>query len=133
MFTGNTAPYHITQPLTDNDVQIVSPTATMATLTCSLNITIPSTVIVTWSHNTNLITDRSQITQTGNTTTLQIENLQPSAAGDYQCVFNDVLGSGWTLRRNIRLFITGIAIANACLFAWNYNFRCIAYAWKIFS
>ena len=110
VFTGNTAPYHITQPSTDSDVQIVSPTATMGTLTCSLNITISSTVLVTWSHNANLITDLSQITQTGSTTTLLIENLQPSDAGDYQCVFNDAIGSGWTLRRNIRLFITGIAM-----------------------
>ena len=67
----------------------------MATLTCSLNITIPSTVIVTWSHNiTNLITDPSQVTTTGSTTTLLIESLQPSDAGDYQCVFNDAVGSG---------------------------------------
>ena len=108
IFTGNTAPYHITQPSTDNDVQIVSPTAIMATLTCSLNITIPSTVIVTWSHNENLITDLSQITSTGNTTTLLIENLQPSDAGDYQCGFNDALGSGWVLRRNIKLIIIGM-------------------------
>ena len=110
VFTGNTAPYHITQPSTDNDVQIVSLTATMATLTCSLNITIPSTVIVTWSHNASLITDPSQILQTGSTTTLLIENLQPSDAGVYQCLFNDAIGSGWVLRRNIRLFITGIAM-----------------------
>ena len=107
VFTGITAPYHITQPSTDNDVQIVSPTATIATLTCSLNITIPSTVIVSWTHNDTLFIDSSQITQTGNTTTLLIENLQPSDAVDYQCVFNDAVGSGWTLRRNIRLFITG--------------------------
>ena len=110
VFTGNTAPYHITQPSTDNDVQIVSPTATMATLTCSLNVTIPSTVIVTWSNNTNFITDLSQITQTGSTTTLLIENLQSSDAGHYQCGFNDGVGSGWTLRRNIRLFITGLYV-----------------------
>ena len=108
--TGNTAPYHITQPSTDNDVQIVSPTATMATLTCSLNITIPSTVIVTWSHNNTNFIDRSQISQTDNTTTVLIQNPQPSDAGDYQCGFNDALGSGWSLRRNIRLIITGIAI-----------------------
>ena len=108
MFTGNTAPYHFTQPSTDNDVQIISPNATMTSITCSLNITIPSTVIVTWSHNTSLITDLSQITTTGSTTTLLIENLQPSDAGVYQCVFNDIIGSGWALRRNIRLFITGI-------------------------
>ena len=87
IFTGNTAPYHITEPSTDNDVQIVSPTATMATLTCSLNITIPSTVIVSWSHNIINFIDSSQITQTGNTTILLIENLQSSDAGDYQCVF----------------------------------------------
>ena len=108
VFTGNTAPYHITQPSTDNDVQIVSPTATMATLTCSLNITIPSTMIVAWVYsNTNFI-DSSQITTAGNTTTLLIRNLQPSDAGDYECVFNDLVGSGWVLRRNIRLFITGM-------------------------
>ena len=87
MFTGNTAPYHITQPSTDNDVQIVSPTATMATLICSLNITIPSTVIVAWLHNNTNFVNSRQITQTGNTTTLLIQNLQPSDAGDYQCVF----------------------------------------------
>ena len=55
LFTGNTAPYHITQPSTDNDVQIVSPTATMTSITCSLNITIPSTVIVIWSHKATSI------------------------------------------------------------------------------
>ena len=107
MFTGNTAPYHITQPSTDNDVQIVSPTATMTSITCSLNITILSTMIVAWSHNASLITNLSQITTAGSTTTLLIDNLQPSDAGVYQCVFNDVTGSGWALRRNIRLFITG--------------------------
>ena len=115
VFTGNTAPYHITQPSTDNNVQIVSPTATMATLTCSLNITIPSTVIVSWAHNNTLFTDRSQITAAGNTTTLLIENLQPSDAGDYQCVFNDAVGSGWVLRRNSRLIITGLYVYRPCV------------------
>ena len=110
MFTGNTAPYHITVPSTDNDVQIVSPTATMASVTCSLNIIIPFTVIVIWTHNITNYIDGSQITTTGSTTTLQIENLQSSDAGDYQCIFNDAIGSGGTLRRNIRLFITGLYI-----------------------
>ena len=105
MYIGNTAPYHITQPSTDNDVQIVSPTATMTSITCSLNITIPSTVIVTWSHNTSLITDLSQVTTTDSTTTLLIENLQPSDAGDYQCAFNDT--AGYVLRRNTILLIVG--------------------------
>ena len=110
VFTGNTAPYHITQPSTDYDVQIVSPTATMANLICSLNITIPSSVIVIWMHDSNII-PLNEATQTGNTTTLLIENLQPSDAGVYQCVFNDDYdGSGWILRRNIRLLITGMHI-----------------------
>ena len=48
VFTGNAAPYHITQPSTDYDVQIVSSTATMANLICSLNVTIPSSVVSFW-------------------------------------------------------------------------------------
>ena len=107
LFTGNAAPYRITEPSTNNDVQIVSPNATMTSITCSLNVTIPSTVIVTWSHNTSLITDRSQITTAGSTTTLLIGDLQSSDAGVYQCVFNDTAGSGRALRRNIRLIIIG--------------------------
>ena len=58
MFTGNTAPY-ITQPSTDNDVQIVSLTATMTTLICSLNITIPTNMFIFWDHNGNLATGAS--------------------------------------------------------------------------
>ena len=107
---GNTAPYHITQPSTDNDVQIVSPTATMATLTCSLNVTIPSTASVTWTHN-NTIRVYSLISTAGNTTKLTIENLQSSDAGVYRCNFNDVFGSGWIVRRNIMLLITGMLVA----------------------
>ena len=109
VFTGNTAPYHITQPSTDNDVQIVSPTATMATLTCSLNVTIPSSVVITWTHN-NTIIPVNQTSTAGSTTTLTIENPQSSDDGVYQCVFNDVAGSGWVLARNIILLITGMLV-----------------------
>ena len=108
MFTGSTAPFHITQPPTDNDVQIVSPNATMATLTCSLNVTIPSDALVTWTYNNTFTVPLSQVSTTGSTTTLTIENPQSSDAGDYECEFNDNLGSGWTLRRNIILLITGM-------------------------
>ena len=112
VFTGNTAPYHITQPSTDYDVQIVSSTATMANLTCSLNVTIPSSVAVGWIHNIDNPIPEIKTTKIGNTTTLPIENLQQSDAGVYQCVFIDddfaFGGSGWTLRRNIRLFITSM-------------------------
>ena len=82
----------------------------MTSITCSLNITIPSTVIVTWFHNnSNAVVG----TKNGDTTTLQIENLQPSDAGVYQCVFID---SGWIIRRNLRLVIAGMLhIIQQCL------------------
>ena len=106
VFTGNVAPYHITEPSTDYDVQIVSPTATMANLTCSLNVTLPSNIIVTWLHNGSDAMVTSP-TQTGNIATLLIENPQPSDAGVYQCVFDD---GEWILKRNIRLIIVGMFI-----------------------
>ena len=113
LFTGNRAPYHITQPSTDYE-QIVSSTATMANLTCSLNVTIPSSVIIVWKHNITIPIRGNETTRTGNTTTLLIENLQPSDVGIYQCVFNDAGdGSGWILRRNIRLLVTGIFMHEA--------------------
>ena len=81
----------------------------MATLTCSLNVTIPITGTNSWSHN-NTDIPLSQTRQTGNTFILLLQNLQPSDAGVYQCEFNDFANSGWKLERSIRLFITGIAI-----------------------
>ena len=110
IFTGNTAPYHITQPSTDNDVQIVSPTATMTSITCSLNITIPLSTIIIWSHNGGIATTASNknAIQTSHSTTLQIENPRSSDAGVYQCVFNGFANDGWILRRSIRLFITSM-------------------------
>ena len=111
VFTGNTAPFHITQPSTDNDVQIVSPTATMATLTCSLNITIPTNMFIFWDHNGNRLATAASnrnIMQTSHSTTLLIQNPQSSDAGIYQCIFNNALNDGWVLRRNIRLFITSM-------------------------
>ena len=110
MHIGNTAPYHITQPSTDNDVQIVSPNATMTSITCSLNITIPLSTIVIWSHNGGIATRASNKNEirAGYSTTLQIENPQSSDAGVYQCTFNGVANDGWVLKRNIRLLITGI-------------------------
>ena len=73
-------------------------------LMCSLNIDIPSNVTVIWLHNDSIVitTSPNKITQTGNTTTLTIENPQSSDAGVYQCVFNDTVDQ-WTLRRNITL------------------------------
>ena len=74
----------------------------MTSLTCSLNITIPSTVTILWFHNgSNAVSG----TPNGDSTTLVIRNPQPSGAGVYQCVFSD---SEWTIRRNIRLVIAGM-------------------------
>ena len=107
LFTGNKAPYHITQPSIDYDVQIVSSTATVANLTCLLNIIIPSSVVAFWVSRSD---SNNRAIQSGSGTTLLLENLQQSNAGIYQCVFKDVSGSGWTLRRNIRLIITSMCV-----------------------
>ena len=70
-------------------------------LMCSLNVTIPVSMTVTWSHYGNdTMTPPNEVSITGNTTTLTIENPQPSDAGVYECVFNDYV-NGWMLRRNI--------------------------------
>jgi len=81
----------------------------MANVTCSLNVTIPSSMIVLWRHNGNIVnvTSPNNATQTGNTATLLIGNLQPSDAGVYQCILNNPIPNGWVLRRNI-LIITGM-------------------------
>ena len=107
---GNTAPYHFTQPSTDNDVQIVSLTATMTSITCSLNITISLSTIIIWSHNGGIATTASNknAIRTSHGTTLLIGNPQSSDADVYQCTFNDVANDGWILRRNVRLFITSM-------------------------
>ena len=72
----------------------------MIILKCSLNVTIPN-VYVSWSHNGSSI---GQIEwQSSKTTNHTIRNFQPSDVGDYSCVFSDVLGSGWELRRNFKV------------------------------
>ena len=100
--TGNTAPYHITQPPADNDIQIVFPNVTMMNLLCALNVTIPSGMMITWLHNgnieVNLTTNREQ---TSNSVEL-IRSTQPSDAGVYQCALSNT-ATGLTLRRNITL------------------------------
>ena len=69
-------------------------------LMCSLNVTIPSSVTVIWTYNSNsfLITPPNEVITAGNTTTLLIVNPQPSDAGDYSCAF-----SGLNLQRIISL------------------------------
>ena len=111
LFTGNIAPFHITQPPTDNYVQRVSSTVAMVNLMCSLNITITEMVVV-WIHANDILSPSHIF---GNTTTLVIESPQPSNSGVYQCMFEDTGfrgggGSGWILRRNIVLSVTGMFV-----------------------
>jgi len=80
------------------DPQIIQPPDNSHTLTfdessssvqlmCSLNVIISSNVTVFWTYNGNLPPPNSRVTQTGNTTTLLIENPQSSDAGQYCCTF----------------------------------------------
>ena len=91
----------------------------MATLTCSLNVTIPSTVMVTWLHNGSIVMTTSP---NGNTATLQIENLQQSDAGVYQCVFDDT--AGYVLRRSTNLLIVGMLVILVDYFVYVYVHIC---------
>ena len=96
----------IIQPLVDNSTVIVYPSTNLVQLMCSLNIDIPLGVEVMWLQNGNTIMTTPNKTENGSTTTLLIEDPQPSDAGVYQCVFNDTENE-WILRRNISLLITG--------------------------
>ena len=62
--------------------------------------------MIYWYHNGNIV--RTSNAPTGSTTTLVIENPKPSGAGVYQCVFKNLVNNGWTLKRNVRLFITSM-------------------------
>ena len=101
----------ILEPSHDNSNITVNEFASSVQLMCALNIDIPSSVEVMWLYNGSTIVTipHNKVTQTGNTATLQIGDLQLSDAGVYQCVFNDSINE-WILRRNISLIITGMFI-----------------------
>ena len=71
-------------------------------LMCSLNIDIPSSIMVIWTQNGIPVstTPPNEVTQTGNTATLLIGDPQPSDAGDYACSFTS---NGLLLQRHIHL------------------------------
>ena len=97
----STDPQIIHPPVDDSTVTF-DESASSVQLMCSLNIDIPSSVMVLWEYNGALvsITPRNEITQTGNTATLLIGDPQPSDAGVYTCsfMFNEL-----PLRRLINL------------------------------
>ena len=94
-----TAPYHITQPSTNNDVQLVSPTATMLDLRCSLNVTIPAGIMVTWLRSGNVLQTRNTTDTDTVTNTVRLLLGGRPQPGVYQCVFNDP--AWYILGRNI--------------------------------
>ena len=72
-------PYTVTFDDSTDSVQLI----------CSLNIDIPSSVTVTWLHNSNRVNLKSSdaITQADNTATLIIGNPQAPNIGEYRCSF----------------------------------------------
>ena len=69
---------------------------------CSLNVSIPAGMTITWLHNDTIVLI---ITTDGGTNTALLfrGGPTPSLAGHYQCVFND--NAGHILRRDITLLI----------------------------
>ena len=82
----------IIQPPDNSHTVTFDETASSVQLMCSLNIDIPSSVTVTWTHNSNLVmtTPPNEVLTAGNTTTLVIGDLQPSDAGLYRCTFREL-------------------------------------------
>ena len=78
----------IIQPPADFHMVTFNELTSSVRLMCSLNVTIPSSVTVVWTHNGNAVmaTRRKQAMQNGNTTTLQIRNPRLKDVGNYQCV-----------------------------------------------
>ena len=100
--TGNAIPYHIIQPPTDDYRQIVYPDAddiTVVTLRCSLNITIPDGMTVTWLRNDAIRLIQTQFTPPTNTATLLMGTKANDRLNLFQCVFNNT--AGCTVRKNI--------------------------------
>ena len=103
-----TVPYYITQPSTDDTVQIVpSNNATNFQVTCSLNVNIPVGMIITWSYNGAVI-----FTLTNRAATTNTVQLRRPQAGVYQCAFNYT--TGYTVRRNI-------TVLGMCSIMYNYR------------
>ena len=100
---GDTAPYHITQPPSNDYVQIVSPDAELAILMCSLNVTIPAGMTITWLHNGTIVNILNNTKEGTNNVSLIKRGPISSFAGHYQCVFDD--SAGHILRRNITVLI----------------------------
>ena len=100
--TENEAPYHIIQPPTDDHMQIFSSDAndrTVVTLSCSLNITIPTGMTVKWLLNGNHFITQTQFNRPTNIAMLAVLTRSNYDSVVFQCVFNNT--AGCTVRRSI--------------------------------
>ena len=91
----------IIHPPVDHNVTFYESTSSVQ-LMCSLNVDIPSSIMVIWTRNDISVstTPPNEVTETGNTATLLIGNPKPSDAGDYLCSFTF---NGLLLQRIIHL------------------------------
>ena len=82
----------IIHPPVDFNTVTFDGTASSVQLMCSLNIDIPSSVMVTWTQNGIPVstTPPNEVTQTGNTATLLIGDPQPSDGGIYVCLYEEL-------------------------------------------
>ena len=102
MSTENEAPYHIIQPPADDYIQIFSPDAnnrTLVTLSCSLNISIPTGMTVTWLRDGKNLITQTQFNRPTNTATLSVLTRSNYDSDVFQCVFTNT--AGCTARRSI--------------------------------
>ena len=73
----------------------------MANITCALNITITSTILVTWTHNGSLFTP-DEVKEGDSSRTLVLRDIRSSDLGIYKCEFIDTINA-WKLRRTVTL------------------------------
>ena len=98
----NEAPYHIIQPPADDYIQIFSFDANdriVVSLSCSLNITIPTGMTVTWLRDGNHFFTQTQFNQPTNTAMLLVGTTSDYRSDVFQCVFNNT--AGCAVRRSI--------------------------------
>ena len=71
----------------------------MLKLRCSLNVSIPAGIMITWSRSGNVLLTRTTTGADTVTNTVRLYSGGRPQPGVYQCVFND--SAGYILRRNI--------------------------------
>ena len=79
-------------------------------LRCSLNVTIPAGVMITWSYSGNVLQTFTIPEGFLVTNTIRLSRGGRPQPGVYQCVFND--SAGYILRRNITVLGRYVAIAS---------------------